>query len=66
MAYWSAAFLMVALAAGIMGAGGFAGVSTLAASGLFLAGLVLALFPLVLERREGVRESTAHRRGESH
>ena len=56
MTYWSAVFVMIALAAGIMGAGGFAGVSALAASGLFLAGLVLALFPLVLDRRETARE----------
>jgi uncharacterized membrane protein YtjA (UPF0391 family) len=65
MAYWSAAFLMIALAAGIMGAGGFAGVSALAASGLFLAGLVLALFPLVLERREPAREPAPSRSSET-
>lgn len=63
MTYWSAVFLIIALAAGIMGAGGIAGLSALAASGLFLAGLVLALFPLVLERRETARES-AHRSSE--
>jgi uncharacterized membrane protein YtjA (UPF0391 family) len=57
MAYWFTAFLVIAVAAGVMGAGGFAGVSMLAASGLFLAGLVLALFPLVLERREGARDA---------
>jgi len=56
MTYWSAAFLLIALAAGIMGVGGFAGLTALAGSGLFLAGLVLALFPLVLERREPARE----------
>jgi hypothetical protein len=51
MAYWSAAFLFIALAAGVMGAGGFAG---LAGWGLFLAGLVLAVFALVLEHGEGL------------
>lgn len=56
MTYWSAVFLIIALTAGIMGLGGFAGVSALAASGLFLAGLVLALFPVVLERREPARD----------
>jgi uncharacterized membrane protein YtjA (UPF0391 family) len=56
MTYWSAVFLIIALAAGIMGVGGFAGVSALAASGLLLAALLLALFPLVLERREPARE----------
>ncbi len=60
MAYWSAAFLLIALAAGVMGAGGIAGLSWLTAGGLFLAALLLALFPVVL----GQRHETPRRRGE--
>lgn len=60
MAYWSAAFLAIALVAGVMGVGGVAGLSWLAASGLFLAALLLALFPVVL----GQQAEPPRRRGE--
>lgn len=52
MNYWSAAFLLIALAAGVMGASGIAGVPGQTASGLFLAALLLALFPAVLRQRQ--------------
>lgn len=52
MAYWSATFLLIALAAGVMGVRGVAGISGLAAAGLFLAALLLALFPVVLGQRQ--------------
>lgn len=51
MVYGYAAVLLIALGGGIMGVGGIVGLSGLAASGLILAGLVLALFPLVLLRQ---------------
>jgi uncharacterized membrane protein YtjA (UPF0391 family) len=62
MAYWSAAFLLIALVAGVMGAGGIAGLSWLAASGLFLAALLLALFPVVLRLRQATPRRRAERR----
>jgi len=64
MAYWFAAFLLIALAAGVMGAGGIAGLSWLAASGLFLAALLLAVFPVVLgQHQEAPRRRGARRPG---
>lgn len=48
MPYWTAAFLLLALIAGIMGLTGTAGLSWFTTSGLFLAGLVLALLASLL------------------
>ena len=48
MRYWTAAFLVLALAAGVMGLTGVGGLSLLSASGLFLAGLFLALLTSLL------------------
>ncbi len=60
MAWWSAAFLLIALAAGVMGARGIAGISVPAAIGLFLAALLLALIPVVLgQRQETLRRPSA-------
>jgi len=60
MAYWSVVFVAIALVAGIMGVGGIAGLSWLAATGLFLAALLLAVFPVVL----GQQQEAPRRRGE--
>ena len=57
MAWWSAVFLLIALAAGFMGLRGIAGIPGLAATGLFLVALLLALIPAVL----GQRQETARR-----
>lgn len=63
MTYWSAAFLLIALAAGVLGVQGTAGIPGPAAFGLFLAALLLALFPFVLgQRAETMRRPSAGER----
>jgi uncharacterized membrane protein YtjA (UPF0391 family) len=67
MAYWSAVFLLIAFIALVMGVQGIAGISGLAAGGLFLAALLLALFPLVLgQQRQAVRRPSAGQRLRNH
>ena len=51
MRYWTVVFLLLALVAGVVGLGGLGSLSLLSASGLFLAGLVLALLSSLLGQK---------------
>jgi uncharacterized membrane protein YtjA (UPF0391 family) len=68
MRYWTVAFLLLALIAGVMGLSGLGGLSLLSASGLFLAGVILALLSSLLAqkpdpaRQAGPRKNAAPQR----